>query len=95
MFDRRYAIAAAVGAKPGDTVADVGAGSGLFVRLFAPAVMPGGRVLAVDIAQVFVDNIVRSARASALDNVVGLRPSVPRFPPGDPARTPEGRRCPI
>lgn len=72
VFDRRHAIAAAVAAKPGDTVADVGAGSGLFVRLFAPAVRPGGRVIAVDISQVFVDNIVRIARAQALDNVTGI-----------------------
>jgi predicted methyltransferase len=72
VYDRRYEIVAAVAAKPGQVVADVGAGSGLFVRLFAEAVRPGGRVIAVDISQVFVDNILRLAREQGLDNVSGI-----------------------
>ncbi len=34
--------------KPGMVVADIGAGTGYLARRMAPAVMPGGRVLAVD-----------------------------------------------
>ena len=53
IFDRRFRIMAAVGARPGMVVADIGAGTGLFTRLFARAVGPGGRVLAVDISRNF------------------------------------------
>jgi precorrin-6B methylase 2 len=35
--------------KPGMVVADIGAGTGYFARRMAPAVMPGGQVLAVDV----------------------------------------------
>ena len=72
VYDRRHEIVAAVAAKPGEVVADVGAGSGLFVRLFAQAVRPGGRVIAVDISQVFVDNVLRLAHEQGLDNVSGV-----------------------
>src|ERR1041385_4446675 len=35
-YDHRFEIVKAVGLKPGMTVADIGAGTGLFTRLFAP-----------------------------------------------------------
>jgi ubiquinone/menaquinone biosynthesis C-methylase UbiE len=35
--------------KPGETAADIGAGSGLFTRRMAERVSPGGMVYAVDI----------------------------------------------
>jgi SAM-dependent methyltransferase len=72
IFDRRFQIMAAVGARPGMVVADIGAGTGLFTRLFARAVGSGGRVIAVDISRNFVDNILRSARDQGLENVQGV-----------------------
>ena len=69
VYDRRRDIVAALGLKPGMRVADVGAGTGLFVRLLSPAVGPQGRVYAVDIAPEFVRNIERLARQENLANV--------------------------
>ena len=72
VFDRRREIVAATGVRPGMAVADVGAGTGLFTRLFATAVGAQGKVYAVDISKNFVDNIVRTAREQALNNVEGI-----------------------
>jgi predicted methyltransferase len=72
VYDRREDIVRAVGLKPGMDVADVGAGTGLFTRLFAREVAPGGTVYAVDIAASFVDGTLDSARSEGLDNVTGV-----------------------
>jgi ubiquinone/menaquinone biosynthesis C-methylase UbiE len=72
VYDRRAAIVAATQVRPGMLVADIGAGTGLFTLLFAEAVGAGGRVVAVDISKVFVDNIVRRAREQKLSNVTGI-----------------------
>ena len=71
LYDKREDIVARLELKPDMDVADIGAGTGLFTRLFAQAVKPG-RVYAVDIAQNFVDTIVREARAQGLTNIVGV-----------------------
>ena len=72
VYDQRHAIVAASKARPGMTVADIGAGTGLFTRLFAPAVEPGGTVYAIDIASSFIDNILRTCREQGLSNVTGI-----------------------
>jgi len=72
VFDRRRDIVAASGVRPGMTVADIGAGTGLFTRLFAAAVGPKGKVYAVDISRNFVDNVLRTAREQGLGNVEGI-----------------------
>ena len=71
-FDHREAIVRAVGLKPGMVVADVGAGTGLFTRLFAKEVGPQGKVYAVDIAENFVKHTQRQAEAVGLTNVQGI-----------------------
>lgn len=47
--------------KPGDTVADLGAGAGAFSIPLARAVAPGGKVYAVEIDQGLVDYLRRKA----------------------------------
>lgn len=69
VYDRRTAIIAASGVKPGMRVADIGAGTGLFTLLFARAVGPTGHVTAVDISPTFVTNIQRRAQNEKLANV--------------------------
>ncbi len=72
IYDKRNLIVSATGIQPGMTVADIGAGTGLFTRLFSPKVGPAGRVIAVDISQVFIDNILRISTAQGLRNVEGI-----------------------
>lgn len=55
--------------KPGMAVADVGAGTGLFTRLFAVEVGDKGKVYAVDIAKIFLDHIARTAKEQKLTNI--------------------------
>ena len=56
--------------KPGDLVADVGAGSGVFSWPLAQAVAPGGTVYAVEVDQGFLDFIFEGAQKRTLTNVV-------------------------
>jgi predicted methyltransferase len=72
VYVRRADIIAASRVRPGMDVADIGAGTGLFTRLFARAAAPGGTVYAVDISDTFIDNILRTCRERGLDNVQGI-----------------------
>jgi len=65
----RHEILAALNLDPGDSVADIGAGTGLFVKLFAETVGDDGKVFAVDISQPFLDFIAENAAADGLENV--------------------------
>lgn len=69
IYEHRENIVRAAGIKPGMTVADVGAGSGLFEPLFAHAVGPEGSVVGVDIAPKFVELIAKRAKEQGLANV--------------------------
>jgi len=57
VVDERDAIVAAIGLEAGARVADVGAGTGLFVAALADAVGDAGTVVAVDIAPAFLDRL--------------------------------------
>jgi len=72
VYERRHAIVAATGLRPGQAVADIGAGTGLFTRLFAVQVGSQGRVYAVDIAREFVRGNLRRAREEGYQNVIGI-----------------------
>ena len=76
VFARRKEILEACRIQPGQTVADIGAGTGLFTRLFSEAVGKEGRVIAVDISQKFLEHIQNGARAANLHNVETLLCSV-------------------
>ena len=69
VYVKRDAIVAAAGVKPGMTVADIGAGTGLFTMLFADAVKPNGKVVAVDISPAFVEYIQSTAKKRRVKNV--------------------------
>jgi SAM-dependent methyltransferase len=53
----------------GMTLADIGAGTGLFSRMFAKEVGPEGKVLAVDIAENFLEHIKVTSRSLGLRNI--------------------------
>ena len=72
VFAKRTEILKAIGLKPTDVVADIGAGTGLFTRLFAAQLGPEGRVIAVDIAKKFLDHIEVTSRERNLRNVETL-----------------------
>lgn len=69
-YAQRHEIVAALELRAGMTVADVGAGTGLFTRLFAEKVGPKGKVYAVDIAEPFLQHIAAQARKSGHQHVV-------------------------
>jgi SAM-dependent methyltransferase len=73
VFVKRREITKALGLKPGMAVADVGAGTGLFTRLFAEQVGLEGKVYAVDISNDFLDHIAAQARAKGQTQVVTIR----------------------
>jgi SAM-dependent methyltransferase len=70
--------------RPGQYVADVGAGSGYFTIPIAQAVGPQGTVLATDIKQEMLDYISRRTKIEQLDNVDLLlaQPDDPMLPAG-------------
>ena len=72
VYSQRHAIVEAAALRPGMAVADVGAGTGFFTRLFAARVGAAGRVYAVDIAREFVAGNLRRAREQGHDNVIGI-----------------------
>ncbi|MBL8753360.1 MAG: class I SAM-dependent methyltransferase [Planctomycetes bacterium] len=69
IFARRAAIARAVGLRPGNAVADVGAGTGVMVDFFARDVGTEGRVYAVEIAPRFVEALRQRAQQRRLPQV--------------------------
>lgn len=68
-FEHRDAIVSACKIREGMNVADVGAGTGLFSRLFAPKVGVKGTVVAVDISEDFLKHIQETAREQNLTNI--------------------------
>jgi ubiquinone/menaquinone biosynthesis C-methylase UbiE len=56
--------------KPGQNIADIGAGSGLFEVQLAKAVSPGGKVYAEEVDEGFFTAIKKKAEEGHVDNVV-------------------------
>jgi len=73
IFEQRHAIVEALALKPGMTIADVGAGTGVLSLLFAQKVGAGGTVIAQDISAEFLRGIEDRARKAGLSQVRTLR----------------------
>lgn len=69
IYHEREALARLVDAKPGMTVADIGAGSGFMTELFAKMVGPSGRVYAVDINPKMLEHTAQRVSQAGLRNV--------------------------
>ena len=65
----REQIVEACSITSGMTIADVGAGTGLFTRLFSKQLAKSGWVYAVDIAPRFLDHIRQQANSEGLKNI--------------------------
>lgn len=72
IFAHRHEVVDALDLESGMAVADVGAGTGLFVKPFSDAVGAGGHVYAVDIAPRFIEHINERAQAEGLRNVTAV-----------------------
>ncbi len=72
IFVAREEILAACELKPGMHIADVGAGTGLFTRMFAKATGENGWVYAIEIAPRFIEHINRMSRDEGLANITGV-----------------------
>lgn len=72
VFAQRKEIVAACKLKVGDKVADIGAGTGLFTRLFAKEVGSKGKVYAVDITPRFIEHIEKTCKDAGIKNVTGV-----------------------
>lgn len=71
VYGSRDAVLRACGIKPGERIADVGAGTGFYSRLFAKQTGLDGWVFSVDIAPKFLQHIATRATA---DGIVNLTP---------------------
>lgn len=83
VFANREKVVAACKLKPGMVVADIGAGTGLFTRLFAKEVGANGQVFAVDIAPKFLEHVQKTSREAGLRNVTPVlcNPDAVDLPP--------------
>lgn len=72
LFHNRKELLAACGVKPGMTVADIGAGTGLYTRMFAEAVGDKGWVYAVDISPKFLEHIQARAKQEGQHNITSV-----------------------
>jgi ubiquinone/menaquinone biosynthesis C-methylase UbiE len=76
-------VVRALNLKPGQTVVDIGAGTGYFTRRFARAVGPGGRAIGLDIEPGMVDYMKADAKKLKLSNYEArlVRPNDPQLAP--------------
>jgi len=78
-------VVSQIGLRPGELVADIGAGTGIFSVPLARAVSPGGRVLSVEVDAGFLPLITSKASQAGLENIQPVLGEFgdPRLPRGD------------
>jgi len=67
--ERTDLLLAALALQPGMVVADIGAGTGYLSRRMAPAVVPGGKIWAVDVQPEMIGLLEASAARSGLEQI--------------------------
>jgi ubiquinone/menaquinone biosynthesis C-methylase UbiE len=83
-WQRPDRVIRALGVRAGQSIADVGAGSGYFAVRFARQVGREGQVRAVDISQDMLAYLEARAREAGLENIQTIlaKPDDPMLPPG-------------
>jgi SAM-dependent methyltransferase len=78
-------IVASLGLKPGDVVADIGAGAGAFEPALVAAVSPGGKVYANEIDPALLEHIAMRMREQHIGSIVTVlgKPADPNLPSRD------------
>lgn len=71
-FHERHKVVEACRIKKGMTIADIGAGTGLYTRLFSKATGPEGWVYAVDISGPFLKHIVARSQQENQQNIAAI-----------------------
>lgn len=81
--DEAGQVVAALGLRPGMSVADLGAGSGYHTVRLSKVVGPQGRILAQDVTPSYLEGLAKRVRAEGLANVTLAlgEPHDPRLPP--------------
>jgi predicted methyltransferase len=79
-WQRPRDVIALLGCRPGDTVVDLGVGTGYFVPYLSEAVGADGKVVGLDVSEPTVDFVRTRAEEEGLTNV-----EVRTVPPDDPA----------
>ena len=76
-------VVEALNLKPGQTVVDIGAGTGFFTRRFAKVVTPTGRAIGLDIEPSMVDYMKADAKKRSLKNYQArlVKPNDPALAP--------------
>ncbi|SFL16191.1 class I SAM-dependent methyltransferase [Methylobacterium pseudosasicola] len=74
------AVARGMGIAPGETVADIGAGSGYYVVRLSPLVGPNGKVLAEDVTPAYLASLERQVKGLGNVTVVRGEAHDPRLP---------------
>lgn len=71
-FHERHKVVEACGIKEGMIIADIGAGTGLYTRLFSKETGPKGWVYAIDISGPFLKHIVARAQQEGQQNISAI-----------------------
>jgi arsenite methyltransferase len=71
-YQKPHEVITALNLKPGEVVADIGAGSGYFAFRFARHVGETGRIYAVDVSPDMIVHLNRRVRELAMKNVVTI-----------------------
>ena len=72
IFHEKEKVIAACGIEKGMTIADIGAGTGLYTRLFSNATGPDGWVYATEISGPFLKHIVTRAQQEGQKNITAV-----------------------
>ena len=69
-YQKPHEVIAALGLREGETIADIGAGSGYFTLRFAHHVGDSGRIYAVDVSPDMIRHVNRNIRNLKVNNVI-------------------------